>query len=151
MLKKISELVADLHARLLARTSGSGVYRDLSNDEEYLLATLDDDHVLHSVLAGCLAVDSCVINLLDGDKTVTHNILEILSSSSTTLQHLQKELLPYQKHAINELMNTLGENLSSLMNEIHINGPFFETKQESPAKQNFHTITELKNENSALK
>ena len=59
-LRKISDFVTRLHSTLLPKTNHSGVFRNLSEEEEYLLTNLTQDNVLHSILAGCLAIDSCL-------------------------------------------------------------------------------------------
>ena len=80
-LKKISELITRFHSVLLPMTNDSGVYRDLSDEEEHLLNNLDSEaeNSLHSILAGCLAIDSCLSNIFQSDRNLTENILKSLT------------------------------------------------------------------------
>jgi uncharacterized lipoprotein YajG len=96
------------------------VYRDLSEDEEYLLTSLDTDHILHSILAGCLALDSCFANLPQTSTHTSHHLVNTLTFTINTFQRLRQELQRYPTHeSIQEQANALGDGLASLMREMN--------------------------------
>lgn len=78
-----------MHALLLPRTSNSSVYRDLNEDEEHLLENLNSESVIHSILAGCLAIDSCQQNIYESEDILKTGILKNFLSIVDTYQKIE--------------------------------------------------------------
>lgn len=74
--KKISDSISHLHSVLVPLTNNKGVYRDLTEEEDYLLTNLEENSFLHSVLAGCLAIDSCINNIFETEKIATGTLIQ---------------------------------------------------------------------------
>ena len=88
-LKKISEIVTRLHAALLPKTNHSGVFRNLTEEEEYLLTSLTQDNILHSILAGCLAIDSCFANIRKFEKVQGDLIMRAINQTLNSFGSLE--------------------------------------------------------------
>lgn len=60
IIKKISKMIVNLHEGYLVKCRNIEIYRDLSEEEQNLLLTVEKNSAIHTALAGILAIDSCV-------------------------------------------------------------------------------------------
>ena len=54
-----------------------------------MLTSLDPESILHSILAGCLAVDSCLKNILKYEKMQNDNVMKTLTSALNSYGNLE--------------------------------------------------------------
>lgn len=91
-LLKISELITKMHSFLLPRASSTSVYRDLNDNEEHLLENLNPESVIHSILAGCLAIDSCQQNIYESEEIMKTGIMKSLLAIIAGYQSIESIL-----------------------------------------------------------
>lgn len=56
----MSEIIVALHSSLVPKTENIEIYRDLTASEQKLLNIVGKNNILHPILAGVLAIDSCL-------------------------------------------------------------------------------------------
>lgn len=92
IIKKISAIIVSLHEGYLAKCRNIEIYRDLSEEEQNLLLTVEKNTPLHTALAGILAIDSCVKCIDKEEAFIIGNMIRGAGAAISQFRALQREL-----------------------------------------------------------
>jgi hypothetical protein len=92
IIKKISAIIVGLHEGYLAKCRNIEIYRDLSEEEQTLLLTVEKNTTIHTALAGILAIDSCVKCIDKEEAFIIGNIIRGAGAAIGQFRALERQL-----------------------------------------------------------
>ena len=75
---KISQTIYDLHSHLIKITKNTKNFRYLTEEQQELLKVSESQNDYHNLLAGVLAVDSCMRTMIDKEEKTQKEITKII-------------------------------------------------------------------------
>lgn len=107
-----------LHEGYLAKCRNIEIYRDLTEEEQVLLLTVNNNTTIHTALAGILAIDSCVKCIDKEEAFILGNMIRGASAAIAQFKALQCHLTRVDS-ACRESSNRLADALRYLIQQMY--------------------------------
>ncbi len=118
IIRKISATIVSLHEGYLAKCRNIEIYRDLSEEEQTLLLTVDKNTTIHTALAGILAIDSCVRCIDKEEAFIIGNMIRGAGAAIAQFRALQCHLARVDS-ACRESSSRLADALRYLIQQMY--------------------------------
>lgn len=83
-----------------------------------MLTTLDSENILHSILAGCLAVDSCITNIVKYEKSHNAALMKMVSLSLNRFTFLEEEIGQVSNWPLKQSFTNFSECFQKLLKNV---------------------------------